>query len=96
MLFFFSPESANSMLAINRKPVSLLPKIVLLLLWLAGSIYLYADSISGTIADPSGALIPGARRPCRAARTFIEYLGQFFFPGSKTRYLHFEGNSRRL
>lgn len=61
MLSFFSPESANSMLAINRKPVSLLPKIVLLLLWLAGSIYLYADSISGTIADPSGALIPGAQ-----------------------------------
>jgi hypothetical protein len=47
--------------AINRKPVSLLSKIALLLFWLAGPLCLHADSISGTIADPSGALIPGAR-----------------------------------
>jgi hypothetical protein len=47
--------------AMNRKPVSLLPKIVLLLFWLAGPLCLHADSISGTIADPSGALIPGVR-----------------------------------
>ena len=47
--------------AVNRKPVSLLSKIALLLLWLAGPSCLHADSISGTIADPSGALIPGAR-----------------------------------
>jgi hypothetical protein len=47
--------------AINRKPVPLLSKIALLLFWLAGPLCLHADSISGTIADPSGALIPGAR-----------------------------------
>ena len=49
------------MTAINRKPVSLLSKIVLILFWLAAPLCLHADSISGTIADPSGALIPGAR-----------------------------------
>jgi hypothetical protein len=38
----------------NRKPVSLLSKIALLLFWLACPLCLHADSISGTIADPSG------------------------------------------
>lgn len=61
MLCLFTPEPANPMVAINRKPVSLLLKIVLILLWLASPLCLHADSISGTIADPSGALIPGAR-----------------------------------
>ena len=49
------------MIAIRWKPISLLPKIVLLLIWLAGPLFLHADSISGTVADPSGALIPGVR-----------------------------------
>jgi hypothetical protein len=61
MLSFISPESTTFMLAINPNPLSLLPKIVLLLFWLAGPLCLHADSISGTIADPSGALIPGVR-----------------------------------
>jgi len=61
MLSFVSPKAANSMIAIHRKPISLLLKIVLLLLWLAGPSCMYADSISGAIADPSGALIPGAQ-----------------------------------
>jgi hypothetical protein len=43
------------------KPSSLLPKIVLILFFLAGPLCLHADSIFGTIADPSGALIAGAR-----------------------------------
>jgi hypothetical protein len=49
------------MIPIHRKPVSLLPKIVLLLFWLASPLCLHADTISGTVADPSGALIPGAQ-----------------------------------
>ena len=49
------------MLAINRKPLSLLSNILLLLLWLASPLCLHADSIFGTIADPSGALIAGAQ-----------------------------------
>src|ERR1700678_538782 len=47
--------------AIYRKPVSFSLKIALLLFWLAVPLCLHADSISGTIADPSGALIPGVR-----------------------------------
>jgi len=46
---------------ISRKPVSLLSKIVLFMLLLATPLCLHADSIFGTIADPSGALIPGVR-----------------------------------
>lgn len=49
------------MLAIRRIRVSLLSKLFLLLLALAGPLLMQAESISGTIADPSGALIPGAR-----------------------------------
>jgi Peptidase family M1 domain/Carboxypeptidase regulatory-like domain len=49
------------MILIHRKPLSFLPKIVLFLFWLTGGLCLHADTISGTIADPSGALIPGVR-----------------------------------
>jgi hypothetical protein len=49
------------MSALHRKSVSFLPKIVLLLFWLAGGFCLHAETISGTVADPSGALIPGVR-----------------------------------
>jgi hypothetical protein len=49
------------MIAVHRKPASLRPMIVLLLFWLTGGLCLLADTISGTIADPSGALIPGVR-----------------------------------
>jgi len=49
------------MISNRRKPISLLPKIVLILFWLTGPVFLLADSISGTVADPSGALIPGVR-----------------------------------
>ena len=41
--------------------MSILPKILLFLFCLAGPLSLHADSISGKIADPSGALIPGVR-----------------------------------
>jgi hypothetical protein len=49
------------MIARHRRPASLLPKVVLWLFWLVGPLSLHADTISGTIADPSGALIPAAR-----------------------------------
>jgi hypothetical protein len=49
------------MIAIRWTPKSLLPKIVLFLFCLAAPLSLHADSISGKIADPSGALIPGVR-----------------------------------
>jgi hypothetical protein len=43
------------------KPASFPLRIVLILFFIAGPLHLYADSIFGTIADPSGALIAGAR-----------------------------------
>ena len=49
------------MTAIRRKPLSLLPTIALFLCCLASPFALRADSISGKIADPSGALLPGVR-----------------------------------
>jgi hypothetical protein len=49
------------MIALHRKSVFLLPKIVLSLFWLAFPLSLFADTISGSVADPSGALIPGVR-----------------------------------
>src|SRR5260370_3130740 len=36
-------------------------KIALFLLWLAGPTWLHADTLSGTVEDPSGAVIVGAR-----------------------------------
>jgi hypothetical protein len=49
------------MIAIRWTPKSLLPKIVLFLFCLAAPLPLHADSISGKIADPSGALLPNVR-----------------------------------
>ena len=49
------------MIAIHRKHVFFLSMIVLLLFWLAGGFCLHAETISGTVVDPSGALIPGVR-----------------------------------
>ena len=49
------------MIAVHSKPVSLFPKVVLFLFLLACPFCLYADMISGTVADPSGALIPQVR-----------------------------------
>src|SRR5262249_15395884 len=44
-----------------RKRSSLLVKTALLLLWLTAPAHLHADTISGRVADPSGAVIVGAR-----------------------------------
>lgn len=47
--------------AISCGPAPLLKKLLLFLLCLAAPGSLYAGTISGTVADPSGALIPGVR-----------------------------------
>jgi hypothetical protein len=50
-----------SMIAICRRLFYLSPRTLLLLFGLAGPLCLHAETISGTVADPSGALIPGVR-----------------------------------
>jgi hypothetical protein len=45
----------------HRKYFSLLLNIVVLLCWLAGPSLLHADTLSGSVVDQTGALIPGAR-----------------------------------
>ncbi len=45
----------------QRFPLSLAPKLALLLLCLASPAMLAAETISGTVIDPSGAVIAGAR-----------------------------------
>ncbi len=47
--------------SINRRPACLFPKLLLFLLCMAAPLSLYGGTISGTVADPSGALIPGVR-----------------------------------
>jgi len=49
------------MVAAHRKRSFLLVKVFILLFWLAGPLFLHADTVSGTVKDPSGAVIPGAR-----------------------------------
>ena len=44
-----------------RTPLSMLPKLALLLLCLISPVLLHAEAISGTVLDPSGAVIVGAR-----------------------------------
>src|SRR5689334_431238 len=43
------------------RPFSLLPKLALLLLCVTSPVILHAETISGTVLDPSGAVIVGAR-----------------------------------
>jgi hypothetical protein len=47
--------------SIHRKHFSLLLPMIVLLCWLAGPLRLYADTLSGSVMDQTGALIPGAR-----------------------------------
>jgi hypothetical protein len=49
------------MMSIRWTRLARLPKIVFFLLSLLSPLALHADSISGKVADPSGALIPGVR-----------------------------------
>src|SRR5215467_14493870 len=54
-------KTMSPMVAAHRKRSFLLVKVFILLFWLAGPLYLHADTVSGTVKDPSGAVIPGAR-----------------------------------
>lgn len=71
----------------SRSPI--LPKLVLLLLWLALPACLHAETISGTVVDPSGAVIPGARIEItgeyvtQAIVLFSDGLGKFSSPDLK-------------
>lgn len=56
-----SYETARRAVVECRKRPSLLAKLALVLLWLAAPMSLRADTISGTVEDPSGAVIVGAR-----------------------------------
>lgn len=61
MLSYAFRETTNPMAATHRKRSSCLPKLVLLLFWLASPLSVHADTVSGTVVDPSGAVIAGAR-----------------------------------
>ncbi len=52
---------SNFMIAVRGKSLGLLLKMMLVLLCFLGGVGLRADTISGTVADPSGALIPKVR-----------------------------------
>src|SRR5215471_19195693 len=58
---FYTFRMVTRLLAKRSKRFSLLPKVAVLLLGLAAPACLHAETISGTVQDPSGAVIPGAR-----------------------------------
>src|SRR5215471_9421317 len=58
---FYTFRMVTRLLAKRSKRFSLLPKVALLMLCLAAPACLHAETISGTVQDPSGAVIPGAR-----------------------------------
>lgn len=49
------------MIAMQRKRFFSLLKVLALLFWLVAPLHLHADTVSGTVVDQSGAVIPGAR-----------------------------------
>ncbi len=61
MSFYTFRVATRRLIVARRKRFSWLSKIALLLLWLAGPACLHAETISGTVEDPSGAVIVGAR-----------------------------------
>ena len=61
MLSYLFRETTSPMVATLRKRCSVLPKVVVLLFWLASPLRVHADTVSGTVVDPSGAVIAGAR-----------------------------------
>ena len=54
-------EPLSPIVVVRRKHFSFLPMVLVLLFWLACPLWLYADTVSGTVEDPQGAVIPGAR-----------------------------------
>jgi hypothetical protein len=61
MSFYTFRGCTDRLISAHGKGSSMLQKIALLLFWLAASACLHAETISGTVQDPSGAVIPGAR-----------------------------------
>ena len=53
-------ETTGRIFAAQPKPSAFL-KLLTLLFWLASPLCLHADTLSGTVEDQSGAVIPGAR-----------------------------------
>ncbi len=54
-------DVVRRLVGLHRAPLSLVPKAALLLLCLSSTALLHAQTISGTVVDPSGAVIVGAR-----------------------------------
>ena len=61
MILVSSGALTRHVVAAHRTLLSLLPKLALLLLCLTSPMLLHAETISGTVLDPSGAVVVGAR-----------------------------------
>ena len=61
MILICAQAFTRRTIAAHRTPLSLLPKLALLLLWVTSPMLLHAETIAGTVLDPSGAVIVGAR-----------------------------------
>jgi hypothetical protein len=61
MILVSSEALTRRVVAAHHTLFSLLPKLALLLLCLTSPVLLHAETISGTVLDPSGAVIAGAR-----------------------------------
>lgn len=61
MAFHIVLETISPMVAPGRARLSFLLKVAVLLICLASPVCLHADTVSGTVMDQSGAVIPGAR-----------------------------------
>ncbi len=61
MILVCAGALTRRVVALYRTPLSLLQKLVLLLLCLTSPMLLHAETITGTVLDPSGAVIVGAR-----------------------------------
>src|SRR6516165_2824951 len=61
MSFYTFRMVTRRLLTAHSRGFSVLAKVAVLLLGLAAPPCLHAESISGTVQDPSGAVIPGAR-----------------------------------
>jgi hypothetical protein len=57
---FIPFNTVRCVVALHRISLSLLPKLALLLLFLTSPMFLHAETMSGTVLDPSGAVIVGA------------------------------------
>jgi hypothetical protein len=61
MILVCAEALTGRVVALYRPPLSLLQKLALLLLCLTSPLLLHAETISGTVLDPSSAVIVGAR-----------------------------------